>query len=87
LVADRLDHASTVAVRYNEGERHSHRERVLPLLDVARIDARGGDLDANLAPTGRRCWRLPYREDLGRSALALVPSCPREPLSLPSTSA
>jgi hypothetical protein len=57
------------------GVGHPGAEGVLPLLQVARVDAGGGDADADLARAGLRVRHLAADQDVTGRPLPLVPGC------------
>jgi hypothetical protein len=75
VVTDTIDLASTIAVRDHAWIRHAVAESVLPLLNVAGVNARGGDANADFA--GARCWigHIADVQNFPCWSLLLIPSC------------
>jgi hypothetical protein len=71
--AELVDQTGTVAVRHNARIGHADAEGVLPLLEVARVDARGHDPDAYFAATWLRLVQIADDEDVPCRPLSFVP--------------
>lgn len=68
-----VDDACAVAVRNDARVRHADAERVLALLHVSGIDARGGNANADLAWARFRIGHFSNGQDITRRPLLLIP--------------
>src|SRR5215472_11847974 len=66
--------ARTIAVRNDTRVWHPDAKRIFTFLDVARIDAREGDSNANFACAGLGVFHVADDEYISRCALLFVPS-------------
>jgi hypothetical protein len=70
-----VDGARAVAVRDHARARHAVAERILALLDVARVDARAGHAQAHFAGAGLRVGHFADHQHVACGALSFVPGC------------
>jgi len=75
LASNLVDNAGSIAVWNYPRIRHANPELIVTLLNVARIDAGGGDANANLVRPRFRSRHLAYDKNLCGWALPFVPGC------------
>jgi hypothetical protein len=75
LASNLVDNAGSIAVWNYPRIRHANPELIVTLLNVARIDAGGGDANANLVRPRFRSRHLAYDKNLCGRALPFVPGC------------